>query len=87
MCYEYTWFDSSWAARGSNAQSRTTFHLCLKRQNSEWTSQKALRVRFLLQWGRFVREGDGFFLGRLANCFGSRFGTNTKLLRGLTGPI
>ena len=47
-----------WAAREGYAQSRNGLRLCRKRQNNGRSSQKALRVPFPLQWGRFLRGGD-----------------------------
>ena len=44
-----------------------------KKEKCGQSSQKALRVPSPLQWGRFLRGG--------------KFGTNTKLLRAVTGPI
>ena len=35
--------------------------VCQKRQNGGRNSQKALRVPFPFQWGRFLRGGDGSF--------------------------
>ena len=52
------------------------------------SSQKALRVSLPLQWGRFLRGGNGSFqIVWRTDLIGSRFGTNTKLLRAVTGPI
>ena len=57
-----------------------------KRHNGTRLTQKTLRVPLPLQWGQFLRGGE-VSLGRLANRFGSRFGTYTKLLGGVIGPI
>ena len=48
--------------------------------------KRALGVPCQLEWGRFCGEGT-FISGRLENRLESRFGTNTKLLRGVFGPI
>ena len=55
-----------WAAREGNAQSKKMrsnilSEVCQKRQNGGRNSQKALRVPFPFQWGRFLRGGDGSF--------------------------
>ena len=57
-----------------------------KIQNGGCNSQKSFRVPFLLQWTDFWREGRVISCC-LANRFGSPFGTNTKLLRGVIGSI
>ena len=58
-----------------------------KRQNGGRTSQKALRVPFPPS-KRPIFAGRGRIIsGRLAKRFGSRFGTNTKLWRGVISPI
>ena len=69
-------------------RSNILSEVCQKRQNGGRNSQKALRVPFPLQWGRFLRKGDGSFevVGR-THLPGSPFGTNTKLLRGVFGLI
>ena len=56
-------------------------------QNGGRNFQEALRIPFPLQWGRFLRGGDGYLSGRQANRLRSRFGTNAKLLYGVIGPI
>ena len=57
--------------------------VCLKKTKWQMESQKAQHVPFPLQWGSFSGEGTG----HLADWFGNRFGTNTKLLRGVIGPV
>ena len=57
-----------------------------KRQNGRQNSQKALHVPFPLQGPNFAGRGQ-VISGRLANRFGSQFGTNTKLLLVVIGPI
>jgi len=37
--------------------------------------------------GQFFAGRGRVIAGHLANWFGNRFGTNTKLLRGVIGPI
>ena len=44
-----------------NTQSRNTFDYVKKRRNGRQNSQEALPVPFPLQWGRFLRVGDGSF--------------------------
>ena len=68
-------------------RSNILSEVCQKRQNGGRNSQKALRVPFPFQWGRFLKGRGRVISGRRANTFGSRFGTNTKLLRGVFGPI
>ena len=50
-----------WAAREGNAQSRiiTVSIYVENRQNGGRNTLRALRVPFPLQWGRFLRGGDG----------------------------
>ena len=59
-----------------------------KEEKCGQSSQKALRVPSPLQWGRFLRGGNGSFqIVWRTDFIGSRFGTNTKLSRAVTGPI
>ena len=75
-------------AREVNAQQKNGGRLvcAAKRQNGGGKSKRALGVPCQLEWGRFCGEGT-FISGRLENRFKSRFGTNTKLLRGVFCPI
>ena len=80
------------AAREGKAQTINEKHILSlskkkKRQNGGRTSQKALRVPFPPS-KRPIFAGRGRIIsGRLAKRFGSRFGTNTKLWRGVISPI
>ena len=61
--------------------------LCRKRQNGGRLTQKAFLDPLPPSMGPiFVGRGQ-IISGRLANRFGSRFGTNTKLLRRDIDPI
>ena len=76
-----------WAAREGNAQSRIGLLLCQKK--TKWWTE--LPEGFACPTPPSVAPisaGRGRVIsGRLANRFGSRFGTNTKLLRRVIGPI
>ena len=80
-----------WAARKGNVQSRITFHLC--RRKKKWRTELpegfACPITPLPPASMEpISAGRGRVIsGRLANRFGSRFNTNTKLLRGVIGPI
>ena len=76
-----------WAALEGKAQSRFTFHLC--RKNTNWRTELpgALRVP---SWSPcngadFASRRRFISCRRPANRFGSRFETNTKLLREVIG--
>ena len=72
-----------WAACEWNAQSRNESHLCQKRTKWWMELQENFACPTLASWGWFLRGGEG----HLANRIGSWFGMNTKLLRGVIGPI
>ena len=55
-----------------------------KRQNGGRLTQRGLCVSLPFNWADFCGEGTGHFT---SSGFGSRFGTNTKLFRGVIGPI
>ena len=71
------------AACECNAQSRNESHLCQKRTKWWVELQENFACPTLASWGWFLRGGEG----HLANRLGSWFGMNTKLLRGVIGPI
>ena len=48
-------------ATPNQKRSNILSEVCQKRQNGGRNSQKALRVPFPFQWGRFLRGGDGSF--------------------------
>ena len=50
-------------------------------------TQEALCVAFPLQWGPIFAGRGQVISGHLVNRLGSPFGTNTKLLFGINGPI
>ena len=62
-----------------------------ERQNGERNSQRVLRIppppSAPASMGAISAGRGRVTSGRLANRFGSRFNTNTKLLRGVIGPI
>ena len=70
------------AAHESNTQSRNTFGHVEKDK-----TQQALCVPFPLQWGPIFAGRGQVISGHLVKRLGSQFGTNTKLLFGINGPI
>ena len=80
-----------WAARKGNVQSRITFHLC--RRKTKWRTELPEGFAYPTtplppaSMGPISAGRGRVISGRLANRFGSRFNTNTKLLRGVIGPI
>ena len=48
-------------ATPNQKRSNILSEVCQKRQNGGRNSQKALRVPFPFQWGRFLKGGDGSF--------------------------
>ena len=77
-----------WAASESNAQSRITIHLCRKNRNWRTELPGAFARPFMAPFNgaNFASRGRPISC-RLANRFGSRFVTNTKLLPEIIGPI
>ena len=80
-----------WAARKGNVQSRITFHLC--RRKTRWRTELPEGFAYPTtplppaSMGPISAGRGRVISGRLAKRFGSRFNTNTKLLRGVIGPI
>ena len=80
-----------WAARKGNFQSRITFCLC--RRKTKWRTELPEGFAYPTtplppaSMGPISAGRGRVISGRLANRFGSRFNTNTKLLRGVIGPI
>ena len=80
-----------WAARKGNFQSRITFYLC--RRKTKWRTELPEGFAYPTtplppaSMGPISAGRGRVISGRLANRFGSRFNTNTKLLRGVIGPI
>ena len=82
-----------WAAREGNIQSKkweATFFLryVKKDKMADGTPRRLCVSHSPFNGAEFLRKGDGSFevVGR-THLLGSRFGTNTKLLRGVFGPI
>ena len=84
---EMLWTDY-WAPRQGNNQLRNTFHLRRKRRTkmADGTPKGlACPIHFSVEP---IFAGSGRVIsGRLVKRFESRFGTNTKLLHGVIGPI
>ena len=60
MKFIYPLLGCSWRQRPIKKWEANSFYVT-KRQNAGRKSQKALRVSFPLQWGRFLGGGDGSF--------------------------
>ena len=78
------------AAREGKTQSRNEKHiLSLSKKKTKWRTD--IREGFACpiphSKGPIFAKRGRVISGRLANRFGSRFGTNTKLLRGVIGPV
>ena len=76
-----------WAAREGNAQSRNGSLLC--RKKTKWLTElpEGFACPIPASMGPIFAGRGRVISGLLADRFGSRFGTNTNLLRGVIGPI
>ena len=66
---------------------RCTSGVCLKKTKWRMELPGGFACHIPPSMGQFFAGRGRVISGHLANWFGNRFGTNTKLLRGVIGPI
>ena len=75
-----------WASRGPQLWIGLSQSEKKKKKKADGSPRRRYVSHSLFNRADFCGEGTGIS-GRLTNRFGSRFGTSTKLFRGVIGPI